>query len=139
MSHFEPTLSADLPADWHAKESLTLIAPDGQANVIASSEPLDPGIDTEHYATVQGDLLVAEFPGYEEHSFEPAELLGGRSALVRRFRWLPPDGEAVTQIQIYYAEAGRGYTATATTPESNFPAMELQLQEILERLVISAS
>ena len=39
------TLMAAAPADWFFKEQITFLAPDGQANVIASTEPLDPSID----------------------------------------------------------------------------------------------
>ena len=113
-----------------------LLAPDGQANVIASSEPLDPSIDTEQYATVQGDLLRGEFPGYVEHAFEEAALLGGRRGYRRHFEWTPPDGVAVTQIQLYFAENSRGYTATATTPSTNFENVEAELRQILAGLLI---
>lgn len=41
LQRFKPQLTAPLPEGWFAKESITLLAPDGQANVIASSEPLD--------------------------------------------------------------------------------------------------
>jgi hypothetical protein len=140
MSRFRPSLTAPLPEGWFAKESITLLAPDGQANVIASSEPLAPDIDTAAYANVQGDLLTKEFPGYQEFSFEPTEIFGGnRQGFVRRFEWLPPDGVAVMQIQIYYAEPGRGYTATATTPSSEFERFELELRDVLEGLVVESA
>ena len=135
MSRFRPTISAPLPDGWFAKESLTLLAPDGQANVIASSEPLAEEIDTDTYASVQGDLLRTEFPGYDEFSFEETQVFGGRRGYVRRFEWLPPDGVAVTQIQLYFAESGRGYTATATTPSAEFSRYELELRDILDGLL----
>lgn len=133
---FTPSLRASLPQGWFAKESITLLAPDGQANVIASSEPLDPSIDTNQYAQVQGDLLRKEFPGYEEMSFEPRSIFGGRPGWRRWFSWTPPDGLRVTQIQFYFAESGRGYTATATTPSRNFERYEQTLIELLDSLAI---
>lgn len=136
MPRFGPTLSAPLLEGWFAKESITLLAPDGKANVIASSEPLDETVDTRRYAEVQGELLVKEFPGFEEYSFEQAEIFGERSGFMRRFQWVPPDGVPIMQVQLYYAEAGRGYTATATTPTTEFTRYESDLQDVLEGLLV---
>ncbi len=136
MRNFKPRLAAKMPADWYAKESITLLAPDGGANVIASSEPLVPTLTTREYADIQGNLLSDEFAEYEQQSFGPAELLGGREALIRRFSWRPPEGEPVTQIQLYHVEGARGYTVTATTPSNRFAELELQLRQVLEGLVI---
>jgi tetratricopeptide (TPR) repeat protein len=139
MRTFHPVLVGSLPGTWFAKESMTLLAPDGQANVIASSEPLDETIDTHHYAEVQGDLLRNEFPGYDERRFEKKTMFGGREGYIREFEWTPPDGVPVTQIQLYYTEAERGFTATATTPSSHFPAVELELRQLLDALIIDQS
>jgi hypothetical protein len=136
LYRFAPQLSAPLPEGWFAKESVTLLAPDGQANIIASSEPLDPSIDTTRYATVQGDLLFKEFPGYQQWAFEPANMFGGRQGYVRRFSWAPPDGVPITQVQLYYAEGGRGYTATATSPTPQFPRFETTFRQVLGGLQI---
>lgn len=126
-----------LPSDWFGKESLTLLSPDGQANVIASSEPLDPDIDTKEYADYQGELLRSEFPHYREHDYREIEVFGGgRRGYIRQFEWTPPDGVRVMQLQLYYAEPGRGFTATATTPSSNFPRVESELRQILSGLSI---
>lgn len=131
---FRGRMRVGRPEDWFAKESLTLLAPDGRANVIASSEPLDETISTEAYAEVQGDVLRLEFPGYRELAYESMQVFGGRRGLLRRFEWSPPDGEAITQLQIYCAEGGRGYTATATTPTADYLRFEQQLVEVLESL-----
>jgi hypothetical protein len=130
-------ISASKPVEWFAKESQTFYAPDGRANVIVSSEPLDLDIDSKSYADSQGDLLEQEFPGYAEHSFEPRAVFGGRSGFLRRFTWLPEDSEPVSQIQVYYAELGRGYSATATTTTSDYPLLEVELMALLESLRIS--
>ena len=123
MDRFERRVSVPLLESWYAKESVTLLAPDGQANVIASSEPLDPEIDTQTYADVQGDLLRREFPGYREQSFKPFPAFG-RQGFLRVFEWSPPDGVTVIQMQMYFVEDGRGYTATATTPATQFARFE---------------
>jgi hypothetical protein len=134
LTRFRGSITSLVPDGWFVKESITLLAADGQANVIASAEPLDPSIDTAKYAGVQGDLLRKEFPGYEEHWFEDREVLGGRPGVMRGFTWTPEGGVPVTQVQLYYAEHGRGYTATATTPASNYPAIDHVLITALQNL-----
>lgn len=131
MQKFKRQLTAPLPEGWFAKESITLLAPNGQANVIASSEPLDPAIDTNLYAQVQGDLLRKEFPRYREFASEPARMLAGKNGYMRHFEWTPAGGDAVTQIQFYYAEEGRGYTITATAPSTQFERFEVQFRQLL--------
>lgn len=142
MERVKCQISALLPVGWYFKESITLLAPDGRANVIASAEPLDPTIDLKQYAGVQGELLEKEFPGYRELAYEDMNVFGGRGGKLRRFEWHPPpsrsDGETepVTQLQLYYVENGRGYTATATAPSTDFGRYQLQLAEILETLLL---
>ena len=136
MSSFTPHLTADLPSDWFAKESITLLAPDGRANVIASSEPVPSDVDTVRYAATQGNLLEKDFRGFEQHRFEALELLGRRAVYLREFSWTPPDGEPVTQVQLYHVDGGRGYTATATTTSDRYPDLALELRLILEGLAI---
>jgi hypothetical protein len=81
MRTFQPQLRAALPDTWFAKESITLLAPDGGANIIASSEPLDPGITTEEYTRTQGDVLHQQFPGFEEAELrEPSSSAGGAAS-----------------------------------------------------------
>ena len=138
-SVFVPAVRAMLPEDWYAKESITLLAPDGAANVIASSEPVEAEIAPHTYATVQGDLLRSEFPKYEELEFGPKLILRGRPGYMRVFSWVPEDGVPIVQMQLYYAEAGRGYTATATTPSSEFGRYEQQLRACLEGIFLDTS
>ena len=87
---------------------------------------------------MQGDLLRKEFPGYRELSLETADLFGDHMGVRRRFEWRPKDGVPVTQIQIYLALPGRGYTATATTPSTQFEEYELTLLDIIEGLLIES-
>jgi hypothetical protein len=134
MTEFRPEIVAAVPDGWFVKGSTTLLAPDGQANVIASSEPLDPSIDSEQYATVQQELLKKEFPEFALKSFERVTVLGDREGYVSTFEWTPPDSQRIAQAQLYYAENGRGYTATATTPAINLTALEPILHEVLRGL-----
>jgi hypothetical protein len=134
MDTFKPRLVGDLPEGWLAKESITFLAPDGHSNVIASSEPLDPVVDSKTYADAQGEALGKEFPGYQEISLGTDKVFGGYEGYVRKFHWTPPEGSPVTQIQLYYVEDGRGYTATATTSWPSPPEHERELARILDAL-----
>jgi hypothetical protein len=138
MPTIRTQLIATVPDGWNWKESLTLLSDQGDANVIFSSEPLEEGVDLERYALMQGELLGKEFPGYRELAFEPMRMLGHRHGYLRRFQWNPPDGAEVTQIQLYCVEGERGYTATATTVATNFPAVEPVLTDILLRLALDS-
>jgi hypothetical protein len=126
---------SDVPDGWFHKQSITLLAPDGQANMIVSSEPLDPILTTDHYAQIQADLLRREFPGFREHEVGRVVLGSGHEAVWRAFSWVPPDGVSVTQLQVYVADRGRGYTATGTTPTNNWN----QVEAVFHRMVSSLS
>lgn len=104
--------------------------------MIFSSEPVDPEIDSAGYAELQKENLSQEFPGYRQIAWEPMRMLGGREGRLNRFEWQPTDGPRVTQIQIYYVEGERGYTATATAYAEDFPHQSRVLTEILDRLRI---
>jgi hypothetical protein len=136
---FTGSLSAPVPEGWLVKESLTLLAPDGFANVIASSESVDKTLTTQQYADGQGKDLRNQFPKFKELSYGPAQMLGGRECFVRRFEWSPPDREddAVTHVQVYHIAAGRGYTLTATARSVRFESVEAILISVLERVQIS--
>ncbi|MDQ5825426.1 MAG: DUF1795 domain-containing protein [Chloroflexota bacterium] len=141
MQRYKQEIGGQLPEGWLVgKESIMFLEPNGEANVIASSEPLGTGIDTKQYAELQGDLLRKDFEGYVyvETVFEQVEVWGGKQGYLRRFQWEPPDNVPVTQIQIYYVENGRGYTATATVPSKYEERFELQLRLILGALTIES-
>lgn len=134
------SIRLDLPAGWFFKESHTIIAPKGNANVIASSEPLDPSIDGKLYADIQGDILSSEFTGYTPRGdLEPILIEGVEGGGWRReFTWHPKDGEPVTQIQVYAVRPGRGFTATATTLTSDLENFYTVLSDVLSAIVIDA-
>lgn len=136
VGRFVGQMSAPLPEGWFAKESITLLSPDGRANVIASSEPVDPSMDTARYAEVQGALLRKEFPGFDEIAFFEVMVLGGHRGLLRRFDWTPPDGRRVSQIQGYLATGGRGHTLTATCLLGDFRRFELVFRQVLGGMVL---
>ena len=121
------------------KESLTLLAPDGSVNVIVSSEPLDARIDSEEYATVQGQLLQDDFPEYQQLEYERVAWPEGCSAWFRRFRWCPPGSFPVEQLQIYRVEPGRGYTGTATGSIASIGQADNTVMSILRSVRASVS
>jgi hypothetical protein len=131
-----PTITATRPDGWFHKETITLLAPDGQANVIASGEPLDPTITATQYALIQGDLLRNDFPGYLEHTFEALTVFGGLDGYLRDFSWAPPDGVPVRQLQQYAVQDGRGFTATATVPATQYDRFRGQLRAVLASLTL---
>ena len=125
---FTPSLRTMLPLDGSPRRRSPSLRRTVRPTWIASSEPLDPTIDSTQYATIQGELIRKEFPGFTEHSFGPMALFGDQSGYERRFSWTPPDGVRVHQIQIYFSQAGRGYTATATTPATQLDRYEAELR-----------
>ena len=124
-----------MPTGWTSKveddkDALTIKNRDEYANVIVSSEPIDPSLDPRQYAEEQGDLL-SEFPEYQEFTFEETNVFAGDGGYERVFQWDPKDGLPVTQIQQYYAENGRGYTATATALSSEITRYQDEMQQVL--------
>ncbi len=106
MERVEPTLHLDVPDGWFKKESVTLLAPDGQANISSRASPLT-------------------------RASTPMPMPISKAGCCTR------DGVAVTQLQIYYAHCGRGYTATATTPSTSWSRFEPVFHRVLETLEIA--
>ncbi|MGY1742197.1 MULTISPECIES: DcrB-related protein [unclassified Blastococcus] len=134
----EPTwttsrLRAPVPDGWSVRESWTLLAPDGQANVVVSREPLPPGVGAEQYCQGQGERLGSEFPQYQQHVLTVLPLASG-PAYARLFSWAPPAGGRVVQVQLYATGEGAGFTATATTPAPSFDAVAEVLDRVLRSL-----
>ena len=92
-----------VPTGWTSKveddkDALTIKNRDEYANVIVSSEPIDPSLDPLQYAEEQGDLL-SEFPEYQEFTFEETNVFAGDGGYERVFQWDPKDGlPGVTQF-----------------------------------------
>jgi hypothetical protein len=131
-------MSIAVPDGWFFKESFTVLAPDGKSNLIFSSEALDASITADEYAQVQGDLLESDFPDYHQISFEQFALQEEGVANLRLFEWSPPDGDPVTQAQIYYVIPGRGFTATATASSLHFPGVSATLFDALRSIAVVA-
>jgi hypothetical protein len=137
VGQFRARLRIDLPEGWvAAKESVQVLAPAQQANVIVSSEDTGPLTTTEEYVAAHEHALRTQIEGYREISFAPAPVFGGRPGYLRHFEWQPPDGVPVTQLQAYLLDDGRGYTATATVPTSRFADLETSLRAVLDGIGI---
>jgi hypothetical protein len=137
VGQFRSRLSIQVPDDWvAAKESIQVLAPHGQANVIVSGEDAGPMQTTEDYVAAHEHALRSQIEGYREISFGPASVFRGRPGYLRHFEWAPPDGVPVTQLQAYLLHAGRGYTATATVPSTRFGALESDLRALLDGIGI---
>jgi len=132
-------ISVDVPENWLFKEQLTVYGAADEsghhpANLIASSEPVPAGIETEEYAKSTEEMLRKEFPAYQETQLEPIDVFGDRSGWLRRFEWEPELDQHVVQLQVYYVEDGRGYTVTATAATEDFQIVQTQLIELLGSL-----
>ena len=130
--------SAIVPDGWYAKSSYTLVNTNGKANIIFSSEPLSLEYTAKMYADEQGRFLRREFVGYEEVRFVEAKVFSGKPGYLRHFEWTPKDGVPISQTQLYYAEGGRGYTATATATKQDYAAEASILNEVLDTLLIDS-
>lgn len=135
MQSFQSPLSVSIPDGWRVEESITLSSPDGSTNVIVSSEPLDVPTTTQAYAETVEDRL-ANFPDYQELELVEAQVFGRRTGHMRHFEWTPDGAERITQIQLYYTENGRAFTATATTTTADFEELETQLRQLLDGIHI---
>ena len=113
------------PAKWIFKDSITLLEPTGRANIILSSEALDPSMDLEQYATQYLEALESEFRQFRQIGADlNIELRGVGPAIRRTFAWSPEGRDPVTQVQQYSVGPSRGYTSTASCSSSDFNELQ---------------
>ena len=136
MERIDSDVTVALPTGWAVKHSITLVAPEGDANVIASSEPVPDGMTTEEYAASQRLRLEQDFPGFRQLHSESITLVDDRPAWLRVFAWEPPDQTPVTQVQMYAVLGGRGYTATATTTSEQYPRHQVELTQLIRSISV---
>ena len=134
-----PRIDLDVPKDWQFKEQITVVhdpsATDGlNVNVIASSEQLGPGLETDAYVDSMTSKLQSEFPAFRQLQLERMNVFGGRPGWLRRFEWEPEPGLSITQLQAYYTEGERAYTATATAETKDFEQCQRDLIDVLMSL-----
>ena len=136
VTQYRASLTALVPAGWLVRESLELAAPGAKARVGASGDYLDEATDLDEYARRYAELLE-RLPGYEELGLEEVSGATGERALLRRFRWTPEGGDAISELQLYSLAAGRGICATASALESDLPSLEAQLREVLRAISVA--
>lgn len=142
LMFIEPSIAVHIPAGWSFKESMTILSPSREANVIFSSESLDRSVSAKEYTLRQYDTLANEFPGFVSLGVESFSIQGLTGEVFRHdFRWQPGDEDdtptkPVRQIQIYAVRPGRGYTATATTTNDHIDEFGPVLVGILSSLII---
>jgi hypothetical protein len=120
---------------WGGRWSATLTAAGGRANLVATTEPIDPSIDPRQYADAQAEPVEREFDDYVELSFEAALVFGGRPGYLRRFEWRSDIGR-VRQMQAYYTWNGRAYLMTGTALAEGFEEVEESLNALMAGVTI---
>ncbi|MGY1771865.1 DcrB-related protein [Blastococcus sp. SYSU D00813] len=128
-------LRAAVPEGWSVTESWTLRAPDGQADVVVTREPLPPDVGTEQYAQGRGDRLAAEYPQYQQHALTVVPLASG-PAYARLFSWTASGGTRVVQVQVCATAGGTGVTATATAPAASYGSVAEVLDGVLRSVAL---
>jgi hypothetical protein len=128
---FRSDLTALIPSGWLVRESIELASVDDNAYVTAAVDAVDPKTTAHQLAERYATVLSKQLSGYEEIRIDEADLPGGRSAVVRKFRWTPPSGEPVEELQMYAVQDGRGVVATAMARETGFDELEPKLRELL--------
>lgn len=130
-NRFRPGLTALIPEGWVVRESIQLASAEQNAYVVASVDVLARGTTAEQYAGQYEEQLRRRLPGYEEVLVETVELPQARSGFLRKFRWAPPEGEPITELQMYVVENGRVIVSTARAAEEAFDELEPQLRDLL--------
>jgi hypothetical protein len=133
MKTYKPKLTAMLPDGWIGRESITLLAPTGNANVIASSDEVNPTLNTKDYADAQVAQARAEFPGYRQLMLKEFRVFGGLPGYIHQFEWESDKG-TVRQTQLYYVANGTVWYATATATSIAYEQVQGQLLEVLSGL-----
>lgn len=135
----EPLDGLLLPDPWRVTEDRedrrpSLLSPDRRANILFKVESLAPGIGSQEYATQVALLFPGRFDEYRVLAFAPLEIAGGRTAYLRRFEHRADIGP-VTQIQLTYADGGKGFLLTGTTRSADFAQQEARIRRALKPVV----
>jgi hypothetical protein len=133
---FTSRLEVGIPPGWTGRDALELVAPDRRVHLVVSSEPVPADTTVASYADRYGTLMASRFPRFEDDGSEHVTLFGGRAAVVRRFRWTPPDRSELAQRQAYCIDGGRGYVATVTMPAEQTSALATFVDRLLDTLTL---
>jgi hypothetical protein len=113
------------------RESIEFASPEGEGYVVAAADVLPSALTAEEYAERYGAQLRERLPGYEELKVETIARGGGETAVIRSFRWSPPETEPVAELHLYAVHDGRGIVARAGASADSFGELEPKLRELL--------
>ena len=113
------------------RESIQFASPEGEGYVVAAADVLPSALTAEEYAEHYGTQLRERLPGYEELQVETIARGGGETAVIRSFRWSPPEAEPVAELHLYAVHDGRGIVARAGASADSFGELEPKLRELL--------
>jgi hypothetical protein len=131
MRRFSPGMTALIPEGWVIRESIEFASPAERAYVIASAYIPPADTTSAQLAEAQGNFLRERLPEYDEVSLVETSLPHGGAGLVRSFRWTPPEGERLAELQLYAVANGRAIVLTARSPAEGFDEREPKLRELL--------
>jgi hypothetical protein len=131
MKRFRAALTAVIPEEWMVRESIEFASPEGKGYVVAAADVLPSPLTAEEYAEHYGKQLRERLPEYEELQVETIARGPGETAVIRSFRWSPPEGEPVAELHLYAVDDARGLVARAGAPAASFGDLEPKLRELL--------
>lgn len=138
LDEFHLLLMKQLPAGWKDEskpEQVFLVSPDRGQNFIASGEPWSGDVDGYFEANRKNNRKA--LASYEELEVEKVRILGGRRAVLLRFRWNPSQRiQQLGQIQIYYAEGGSGYVFTFTSTKASSARVNQRAFRLFDTLLV---
>lgn len=138
LDEFHLLLTKQLPTGWNDKskpDQVFLESPPRDQNFIASTEPWSGDVKGYFDANRKNNRKVLS--QYEELEIEDVKMLGGRPAILLRFRWNPPQRvQQLGQIQIYYAEEGAGYVFTFTSARASSARVNQRAFRLFDTLLV---
>src|SRR5215210_3674326 len=93
VKRYRTALTALIPEGWIVRESVELASPEGKGYVVAAADVLPSPLTAEEYAERYGNQLRERLPEYEELQVETIGRGAGETAVIRSFRWSPPEGQ----------------------------------------------
>ena len=113
-----------MPPGWIARESIVVAAPEQAGYIRVASNLLPSELTIEEFANACAKQLCKRLPGYEELAVETVQLVGGQPALLRSFRWTPPERDARAELHLYAVRGQRGILARAISSAAHFAEVE---------------
>jgi uncharacterized protein YjbI with pentapeptide repeats len=139
LDEFRLLTTKQLPTGWKDEskpDQVFLVSADRTQNFIASAEPWRG--DVKGYFEANRKNNRKALASYQELEVEKVRILGGRPAILLRFRWRPPNlrVQQLGQIQIYYAEGGFGYVFTFTSTKASSARVNQRAFRLFDTLLV---